>query len=445
MTRISLTLISLLVLGTAAPLAAQQPASDAGVLDRIIAVVGDSVVLQSDVEEEVFRILAASGMDAPTDPAVIDQLFEEALQAKVDELLLLQAAARDSVEVAEGAIREQVENEIAQRQRAFGGQQAFEYALEQEGMTLPLYREELFDAIRRQGLIETYLSMAARDRRPPPVAENVAREYFEAQRENLGQRPATISFEQVVVAPKPSEEAREAARERAQELLERIRNGEDFAELARAHSADGSAASGGDLGWFRRGRMVAEFEDVAFSLPPGAVSNVVETIFGFHIIKVDRVRGAERQARHILIRPEMSPDDVRRTREIASNIADQLREGEPVDPLVKEWGNSALQGPGGQLPARVVGVLRDQLPAPFIEALRGADVGEVVGPFSIDDLGVAENWVVLRVTEMTEAGEYDWSDPQLRAQVRREIERSLLQEEILNELRERTFIEIRRP
>src|SRR5690606_7857965 len=143
-------------------------------------------------------------------------------------------------------------------------------------------------------------------RRPPPVTEDEVRAYFEAQKEMLGRRPASLTFEQVVVAPRPSDSARTAARERALEILRELREGADFAALARRHSNDpGTREQGGDLGWFRRGDMVPQFDSAAFALRPGELSGVVESAFGFHIIRVDRVRGAERQARHILIRPAL--------------------------------------------------------------------------------------------------------------------------------------------
>src|SRR5690606_3914359 len=101
-----------------------------------------------------------------------------------------------------------------------------------------------------------------------------------------------LTFRQVVVAPTASDSAKAAARAEAEALVDSIIAGRDFAELATRHSDDiGTASVGGDLGWFRRGQMVKEFEDAAFAIPAGRVSRVVETVFGYHVIKVERVRG----------------------------------------------------------------------------------------------------------------------------------------------------------
>jgi peptidyl-prolyl cis-trans isomerase C len=86
---------------------------------------------------------------------------------------------------------------------------------------------------------------------------------------------------------------RERARREAEEVRARAAAGEDFGALARRHSQDATADQGGDLGWVRRGRMVPEFEAVAFELPEGGISGVVETVFGFHVIRVEGRRGGE--------------------------------------------------------------------------------------------------------------------------------------------------------
>lgn len=421
----------------AATLGAQEPAPAGEVVDRVVAIVGDSVVLKTDLDEEVFRVLAATGQQPPNDPAAMQRLYQQALEAKINELLLLQAAVRDTtVTVSDDEIKQRVEQELAQRRQAFGGDQSLEQALAQQGMTLVEYRAELSQEVRRQGLVERYLAKVQRDRRPPPVTEEEARSYFESQKDRLSQRPATISFQQVVVAPKPSDSARAAALEEAEEILERIRKGEDFEQLAQRFSDDpGSKAQGGDLGWFRRGTMVPEFEKAAFALPPGAVSNIVETMFGFHIIKVEKIKGAERQARHILIKPDISDADVARTREVAEEVAAKLRAGAAVDSLIRSHGDPEEQSRVGPYPT-------EKLPQPYASELADAKQAAVVGPFALGQGGQAK-WAVVKVTNATEAGEFSWDDPQVRIDIRQQIERLKLMEEVVRELRARTFVDVR--
>ena len=448
MNRLRTAVLTLLVLSFGAPpLRAQAPAPAGTVVDRVVAVVGDSVILKTDLDERVFRLLAARGQTMPEDPAVLDRLYREALEGAINELLVIQAAARDSITVEDSEVTRLVDREIARQRQALGGELAFTQAIRETGMTLNEYREELAVQIRRQRMIDAYISSLQRERRPPPVTEAEAREFFESQRGNLGQRPATISFEQVVVRPRPTEAAREAARAEAEEILEQLRKGADFQELARRYTDEpGGRERAGDLGWFRMGQMVPEFERAAFSLPPGAISNVVETSFGFHIIKVERVKGGERHARHILIIPEMTEEDYARTQEIAREVAQRMREGEPIDSLVARYGDPALQAPNSLLAPRVGPLLRDglaDLPGPYANALANVEEGQVLEPFRLAGVGEGQHWVVVRVTELTEAGEYSWDDPEVRSRVREQLERQKLMEELIRELRTRTHVEIR--
>ncbi len=431
----------------ASNLPAQEPAPTSGIVDQVVAVVGDSIILRTDLDEEVFRIIASTGQRIPDDPETIERLYREALDAKISELLILQAARRDSVAADEERISQRVEQELAQRRQALGGERAFAEALRQQGMTLVEFRNDLEAQVRRQYLIEAYLQTIQRDRRPPPVTEAEARRFFEENRNQMARRPASLSIEQVVVRPQPTDSARAAARAEAEEILAQLRKGADFIEMARRHTDEpGGRERGGDLGWFRRGQMVQEFERVAFALPPGSISGVVETGFGFHIIKVEKARGAERQARHILIRPEMTEADYQRTEAIAHDVAERLRAGESIDSLVSKYGDPDLQSPGSLL-APTVGPIRvdqlGQLPGPYATVLANVQEGQVLEPFRLIGVGEGRHWVVVRVTDRTEEGEYSWEDPELRSRIREQLERQKLMEEVIRELRSRTYVDIR--
>src|SRR5207247_8479829 len=145
--------------------------------------------------------------------------------------------------------------------------------------------------------------------RPIAPSDAEMRAFWESNREQQAKRPAAISFRQIVIVPKPDSAASVRALQLAESLVVALRKngGATFADVAKKYSADSvSREQGGVLGWFRRGVMVKEFEDVAFRLRPGAISDVVRTEFGFHIIQVERAQPAEIMARHILIQPTIS-------------------------------------------------------------------------------------------------------------------------------------------
>jgi peptidyl-prolyl cis-trans isomerase SurA len=426
--------VALLVLLAPPALNAQSGAA-VDLVDRVVAVVGDSVILDSDIKEQIER-RRAFGEPIPEDPETLTALHRQELEGLINEMLILQAAQRDSIIVSPEEVQSQVNAAVAEQERRFGGRAALEQALGREGMTLEQYRRTAERGIRRGMLQRQYMSLLQRDRRPPPVTDAEIRAFFNERAGELGTRPATIEFEQVVVAPRASETAREAAREEAESIRQRLVSGEDFALLARRHSADpGSRERGGELGWFRRGRMVPEFERVAFSLRTGEISPVVETSFGFHIIRVDRIRGAERQARHILIRPEVTTAEEARTRQRAEEVATALRGGANADSLRR----SVQQDPGHD--ERIGPIQQDSLPAPYNAQLRGAAAGQIVGPFPLP--GAAETFVVARVLNVVPEGRYTADDRDLREQIRRYLQQEKLVEEVIGDLRRRTYIDVR--
>lgn len=432
MIRTALLTAAILAIATL-PVRAQEPEPE--LVDRIVAVVGDSVILASELDEQIER-LRATGQPVPMDPQGLDEMKREQLEVMVNELVMIQAAERDSIAVPAADVQSQVDATVREQVSRFGTQAAFEEALSQEGLTLEQYRAIVAQSTRRAGIQQQFMATLQRDRTPPPVSDAEVRDFFEERRAELGRRPATIEFQQVVVTPEPSDSAMARARAEAEAILEELVQGEDFATLARRHSDDAATRQrGGELGWFRRGRFVPRFERAAFSLRPGQFSNIVETSFGLHIIKVERARGPERLARHILIRPEVTAEDRARTRERAETVAEALRGGAPIDSLIE-----AVHDPVEQ--SHIGPVVRDSLPEPWDRHLRGVRSDQVVGPFQIPS-SQEDAYAVAKVDEVTEAGEYTLEDQELRGQIRQFLQREKLLDEVLGELRRSTYIDIR--
>ncbi|MEX0909613.1 MAG: peptidylprolyl isomerase, partial [Gemmatimonadaceae bacterium] len=298
------------------------------------------------------------------------------------------------------------------------------------------YRRTLVDQVRRQMLQQRTFAELRKRLRPATVTEAEVDAAFEASREQLRQRPAAVTFRQVVVAPKPSDASKARARAKADSLLAEIRAGGDFEQIARRESMDpASKELGGDIGWNRRGSgLVAEFERAIFALPPGRVSPIVETAFGYHIIRVDRVQPAEVKARHILIRPEVDSADVERARVEADTVAAQWRRGADFEQLIQRH-HDATEERGILQPYP-----RDSLPASYRAAIAGKAAGAITDPFQLG-AGLSVKFAVLELVSATEGGEY--SEQDVRDQIRQQLIAERATRILLDSLRRETFVSLR--
>ena len=419
------------------PRVAHAQLQDLDVVDRLVATVGDSAIVQTQVQEEIQRMQLGGAPVPEPGTADYDVLFERILNRFIDRLLVLQAAARDSLlQVSDEAINERVTEQITQLTTQFGGQLQLQEALAAEALTLTEYREILSNEQRVRQIEQLFYQSRLRDAQPVNVSEEDLLERFQEARDELDQRPRLMTIRQVVVQPVATEAAVDTARTLAEDLLARIRTGEDFSELAIEYSGDpGSAALGGDLGWFRRGRMVREFEETAFNLLDGQISDVVETDFGFHIIKVERMRPGERNARHILIMPKKTDEDRTIARETAMSVRQQAESGTPMIELYEEFSDQAA-------PDSITLAFEqlDELPSAY-GILRTANQGDLVGPLEYQLPNGETRLAIVSVTEVREAGAYTFED--IKAQLAAQLQQERQMERIMQELRARTHIDIR--
>ncbi|MBR9990309.1 MAG: peptidylprolyl isomerase [Gemmatimonadetes bacterium] len=421
----------------AVPLAAQQPEQRIDRVGHIVAMVGDSAILNFDIQEGIIA-RAAMVRQQPPAPGTPEyaQVEEIVMNDLIAEMLVLQDALRDTtIVVPDDQIVRAVQRQIEQDQEQLGGAVALERELRSSGRTIADYRSALNTQYRKRELVRLYQMKAAQSRRAPRVTEQELRDAFEQQRAQLPMREATITFQQIVMRAEPSEEALAEARARADSVVTRIRAGEDFAELARRFSDDGTRANGGDLGFIRRSDVVREFANVAFNLNPGAISAPVRTQYGYHLIKVERVRGAEVQARHILLRPQLSDGDAIRTRARADSVADRARAGEAMAALATQYGDGETPLRGGPAPI-------DTLQRVFQLDLSGAEVGDVIGPIPVGGEEVASEFYIIKVLELEPAREWRLEDPQMNW-LRERIAQQKLLDEIVQELRRSTYVDIR--
>ena len=421
---------------TPAPRVASAAPRGAIPVDRVVAVVGDQVILWSDVMSSINQQRAA-GLQLPPDSAGQAALAKDALDALVDEEILVQKAHLMKVDVTPDEVNRSVDDQVRRVRQGFQTDEEFRAELRKAGFGTPEeYRRTLYEQFYRRALQQRVFEELRKTAVPRNVSETEINEAFEKNKGTLQSAPATVTFRQVVVAPKPSPAAKARARAKADSLLVEIRKGGDFELIAKRESMDeASKPQGGDLGWYRRGAMVPEFERVMFALPPGAISGVVETAFGFHIIKVDRVQAGEVKARHILISPKIDSADVAAARAEAQLVTTQLRNGAAFDSVIAKHHD----------PAEEKGILqpfvRDSLPASYGVALAGKKAGDVTEPFELASPRGISKWAVVQLVTVNEAGQYD--EAEIKERIRSQLMAEKATRAMLDDLRKQTFVSLR--
>ncbi len=424
----------LLTLAAAPALAqAQPPAPQPGeeLWDGVVAVVGDTALLRSDVLLAI-EAMRAEGRPVPTDPAEYGQMVEGLVTERVNDLLLIEGARAAGESVSDEEVDAAVDDQIRQVRERFGSEAAYAQALTEAGRTPEGYRQELRRQFADQTLVQRFVRKRMSEMAPPAVTDAEIATFFEANRARFGTRPASVSFQQVLLRPLPSDSARAAALRTATQVLTELGQGVEFEVLARRYGTDGTRDRGGDLGWFRQGQMVREFDQVVFGMRPGQTSGIVETEFGFHVIKLEKVRGPERQARHILIRPEITQADIDRARQRADSVATAIRNGAQAQELAARYNTPDALRFQQNVPV-------DQLPPAFQTALEGTVSGTVAGPITVEG-GPSPAFAVVRVTARQASGDYTVADQ--RDRIREMMREQRLMQRLIEELRRDMYVSV---
>jgi len=422
--------------GVAGVAAAQSP--DARPIDRIVAVVGTRAILASQVDEDLVQ-MQAQGVTLPTDSAGRMRMRRQVLEQMIEEELLAQHAQRDtSVKVTEQEVQDQVEQTYQNVRRQFSSETEFREQLRIARFGSPdEWRRKLTEdqrrAIQIRRLIESQQQQGKL--RPIPPSEDEMRAFWESNRAQQPRRPAVISFRQIVIKPQPDSAARARARHVADSLVVALRDGADFANAARRFTSDTSTREqGGELGWFRRGVMVKEFEDVAFRLRPGVIADPVETSFGFHIIRVERTQPAEILARHILIGPDVTPAQVEIARRLADSLHAALSRGASFDSVARLHADPEEPKFGEDAPVT-------QLP-PEYQAVLAQDTTLGLKPVIVTAANTARpKFTILDITARHAEGELTYDDVKVR--IRQTLGEQMAIRHYIDRIRRQTYVDIR--
>ncbi len=294
-----------------------QPAKSQ-MVDGIVAVVGDKIILKSEVEAEYANYLSQEG-NKP-DPQVKCRILDQQLTGK----LMLRQAELDSIEVSDEEIDQQLDRRIRYFISMIGGAEKLE---EFYGKSIPEIKDEFRSNIKEQVLTQ---KMQEEITAKVTISPSEVKAYFKRiPDDSIPYFPAEVEIGQIILYPEVDEGTREFTIDKLNSIRDRVLKGEQFSTLAVLYSQDpGSGPQGGELGFFGRGEMVSEFEAIAFKLKPGEVSPVIKTKFGYHIMQLIERRGDRVNCRHILIKPPVSSSELERARVRLDTIRQQLSAGE---------------------------------------------------------------------------------------------------------------------
>jgi len=379
--------------------ASAQKYSD-GIIDKTIAVVGNEVIMISDLEEEV-QMMRAYGM--MSDKSGRCELLEEMMSSK----LFLMQARLDSIEVNNDMVEGELRNRVDMLRTNLGGDEEVE---KQFGKSLYKLRQEWRDAITDQTLTQQMQQEIA-SKIPDLTPYDVQKYVDETDEADLPVVPIKYQLSQICIYP-DREAANLAVKERLLAIRERIINGEKFSTLARIYSQDpGSARKGGELGMASKSIFWPAFSDAAMALKPGVVSQIVETPDGFHIIEVLEKKGDMFNARHILLKPEYTSDDRQKGFHVLDSLRTELANEAVTFSLAARFYSEdpATRTNGGQMADPNTGSTYfeiDQLKPQDYAAIKELKEGDVSEPFeSLDNEGRDGNLVykILKVDKILPA------------------------------------------
>ncbi|MDX1617472.1 MAG: peptidylprolyl isomerase [Balneolaceae bacterium] len=295
--RIITPLLFAIILTVFAVDAFSQQQNDRKTLERIVAVVNDHIILKSEVDQQVADYMLRMRQQTGQEIDFSKELWYSVLQNIVDRYVLLDKARQDSVTVTD----EQVDQQINQRINQVVNQMGSEAAVERQlGKSIVQLRSDLRENYREEMVVQQFRQQLMRD---VTITRPEVREYFERiPADSLPTIPEQVALSQIVKIPPPLKDAEQGAFDLAQQLRDSIlTHGKSIEELARRHSDGPSASNGGRLPLMSLDDLVAEYSAAASALQPGDISKVVETTFGYHIIRLNRRVGDKIDTNHILI------------------------------------------------------------------------------------------------------------------------------------------------
>ncbi len=365
------------------------------IIDRVISVVGDFNVLQSDVEQQYLQ-MKMSGMYMPSD--IRCEIFNQLVEQK----LLMAQAKIDSVEVGPSMVEMSMEGRLDYFINQFGSEEEMESYFNKSIFDI---KDDLREAIKEQMITDEVRKSIVADVSTTP--SDVKSFYRSLHPDSIPYINTEVELAQLVAYPAYSDETVLLVKERLLELRKRVQEGEDFGTLAILYSEGPSSSQRGELGFMMRSELDKEYSSTAWALKPGQVSKIVESAFGFHIIQMIERRGDRANTRHILMNPKIDAN----TKQKAIYKLDSLRTAIKYDSITfdlaaKRFSEDAKTSVNGGLivnPQTMAATFAlDQLDTKDYYMIRNMEIGDLTESYESKDHKGKTCYKVLHLKARTE-------------------------------------------
>ncbi|MBU0982695.1 MAG: peptidylprolyl isomerase [candidate division Zixibacteria bacterium] len=334
-------------------------------VDRIAAVVGDEIILASELASEIQMVAFQTGR-RPQSEAEVKEFQQEVLDQMIsDRLFLMEAKTDTSIQIREEEVQEALDDQIARVAGNFASNEEFLQALSLEGLTLRAlerrYQEDIRNNLLRQRFIQKKLYSVS-------ISRYEAEQFFQQYRDSIPAQPEAAQLAHILLKVEPAAVLEDSVKALATDLRKRIIDGADFATISSRYSSHNAGANGGDLGFVAREDVVDEFARAAFKLSEGDISGVIRTQFGYHVIKCEGKRGDRLHLRHLLLEILPSAEDTVRTLALADSLINELNAVTDFAELAKTFSrDDGTRAQGGELGWFAV----NQLPPDFVSTVTG--------------------------------------------------------------------------
>ena len=379
-------------------------ASGEEVIDSICAIVDDEIILESEVTYGVNSLLLENKIRFPTSAQITD-LRQQVLDAFIIQKVLLARAAEETLQVEDRIVERELERKLQALITQVGGEDKL---VDYFGKPLRLIKREMRKGVREGLLIEMLKQQHLAGMR---IRRQEVLDFYNEHKDEMPELPESVSLSHIMLEVKVSEESEQIARDKTNGIRKLLIDGADFDSLARERSEDPSAENGGRLGFTNRGDLVPEYEEVAYNLEPMEISEIVESRYGLHIVRLLERQGERISTQHILVVLAPTPDDLERVKNKAEDLRNRIIGDDSFTEMAEKYSDDLESAASG---GRLDPLALADLPLELREVVDALDVGEISAPV-VTTYGVhiirLENFIPARKISLSR----DWQSIELYA------------------------------